>query len=130
MKALKNTEKVKIGEHTYVLSSIPAFQAQKLLMKAIGALASGNVADVPPDVMLELLSYAAIINQNGAEVQFENEELVDMMVGSPVELIELESRMVEKNFGFFGDGSIRSALSRLMKTMAGRDSGDAATPAT
>ena len=120
MKDLRNPEKVKIGEHTYVLSSIPAFQAQKILMKAVAALATGNIADIPPDVVLELLSYSAIINQNGAEVQFENEELIDMMVGDPMELIELESRMVEKNFGFFGDGRLRNALSRIMTTMAGQ----------
>lgn len=130
MKDLRNPEKVKIGEHTFVLSSIPAFQAQKLLMKVVGALSNGNVADIPPDVVLELLSYAAIINKNGAEVQLENEELIDMMVGDPMELIELESRMVEKNFGFFGDGRLKNALSRLMTTMAGRASGGEGTPAS
>lgn len=122
MKELRNTEKVKIGAHTYVLSSIPAFHAQKILMSAVGAFANGSLASIPPETILEILSYAAVINQNGGEVQLENEELVDMMIGDTMELIELETRMVEKNFGFLGDGRLRDVLSRLLKAMVGSES--------
>ena len=131
MKVLRNPEKVKIGDHTYVLSSIPAFHAQKILMSAVGAFASGSIASIPPETILEILSYAAVINQNGAEVQLENEELVEMMVGDTMELIELETKMVEKNFGFLGDGRLRDVLSRLLRTMGGSASeGQEVTPNT
>lgn len=131
MKNLRNTERVKIGEHTYVLSSIPAFHAQKIMMQAFGAISGGNLASLPPDVILELLSYSAIINQHGAEVQLENEQLIEMMIGDPMELIELETRMVEKNFGFLGDGRLNAALSRMTSALTGsKPSETEGTPAT
>lgn len=131
MKDLRNPEKVKIGDKTYVLSDIPAFQATKMLMKAFSSLSSGNVANIPPDVIQDLLSYAAIVNPNGAEVQFDNEDLIDMMVPNAMDLIELVSRMVEKNFGFFGDGRLKSALSRVVSALTGsRESEAEGTPAT
>ena len=131
MKELLNKETVNIGDGTFVISSIPAFTAQKILLKAYGAISSGSVANLPSDVILELLSYTAAINKNGAEVQLRNEELVEMMVGSPLDLIELESRMVEKNFGFFGDGRFSDALSRIASALTGsRLSATEGTPAT
>ena len=131
MKELRNPEKVRIGDNTYVISTIPAFTAQKILMKAFGAIAEGSIASLPPEVILDLLSYSAAINKNGAEVQLNNEELVEMMVGSPMELIELETRMVEKNFSFLGDGRLNDALSRMTKSLtASKGSGTEGTPAT
>ena len=131
MKDLRNPERVKIGKNTYVISSIPAFHAQKILMQAFGAISEGNIANLPTDVILELLSYSAIINQNGAEVQLENEQLIEMMVGDPMELIELEASMVEKNFGFLGDGRLNAALSRMTSALTGsKASATEATPAS
>ena len=121
MKELLHPEKVKIGQHTYVISTIPAFHAQKILMSCVGAFANGGISGIPPDTILEILSYSAVINQNGAEVVLENEGLVEMMVGDLMELIELETRMVEKNFGFLGDGRLKDVLSRLLRAMGGSE---------
>ena len=116
-KTLRNKETVVIGKNKYVISSLPAIAAQKLLLKAFGAFQKGSISDLPDDLLMELVSYSAIINENGAEVQLMNEQIIDMMIADPTDLMELEARMVEKNFGFLADGRLQKILERLGKTL-------------
>lgn len=116
-KTLRNKETVVIGQNKYVLSSLPAFTAQKMLIQAFDAFQKGSIAALPDNILMELVSWTAIINANGAEVQLMNEDIVNTMIADPYELMDLEARMVEKNFGFLADGKLQKVLERLGKAL-------------
>lgn len=116
-KNLLNKQDIEIDGKKYFISSIPALQAQRMLLKAFGALTNGNIANLPPELLEELLSYAGAYNPNGAEVQFMDEEIIGMMVSDPAVLMEIEARMVEKNFGFLADGRLNRVVERLSRAL-------------
>lgn len=111
-----------IGQRKYFVSKIPAVQAQRILMRAIASFSKGdgggfNLGNLTPDILEELLSYAGCYNNGGAEVQFANEDIINQMVEDPMDLIEVEAKMVELNFGFFADGRINRVIENLMKAL-------------
>lgn len=118
LKNLRNKEDFRLGDKKYFISSIPAVAASKILFKAVGALNTGNLSALPQDIFLELLSYGGGYNQNGAEVQFVDEMTIDMFVEDPMDLFEVATRIVEKNFGFLGDGRLIRAIERLSATLS------------
>ena len=87
-------------------------------MRAFGAFSKGDIAGLSADILEELLSYAGAYNPNGAEVQFLDEEIIGMMVSDPAVLMEIEVRMVEKNFGFLADGRLNRVVERLSRALA------------
>lgn len=97
------------GKRFYV-GKIPAFEAQKIVLKCAPVLTGGNISALPQDTILELLSYCAIDNQSKEAIVLENEDLVNMLVPSPLDLIKIELKSVEVNFGFLLDGSIGKVL--------------------
>ena len=117
-KSLRDKTDVTINGRRYFVSSIPAIPAQRMLLKAFSALSQGGIGALPPDVLSELLSYAGTYNQHGQEVQFANDDLVELMGVSLADLIELETVMLEKNLGFFTDGSLSRAVERLTSIFA------------
>lgn len=117
-KELLNKEDVTIGDEKYFISSIPATKCQAMLLKAFSAFSQGNIAAIPPELITELLSYCGTYNKNGAEVQFVDEETADMCVSDPAVLMELEARMVEKNFSFLADGRLTKVMERLGKAFS------------
>lgn len=117
-KVLLNKEDIEIDGKKYFISSIPAIQAQRMLVRAFGAFSKGDVAGLSADILEELLGYAGAYNPNGAEVQFLDEEIIGMMVSDPAVLMEIEVRMVEKNFGFLADGRLNRVVERLSRALA------------
>lgn len=109
---------ITIGDKKYFVSKMPAFEAQKMLLKAFGAFASGSVADIPPELLIELLSYAGAYNAANTEVQFIDEEVLGMMVTDPMDLMEIEVQLVEYNFGFLASGRITDIMERLGKVFS------------
>lgn len=112
-KTLIKKEDVTIDGKKYFISSIPALKAQRMLLDGFGAFANGGVGSLPDSLIRELLSYAGAYNNAGGEVQFVDEDVIEMMVDDPVVLMELESMMVEKNFGFLADGRMSKVMERL-----------------
>lgn len=118
LRNLRNKEDVVINGKRYFISSIPATAATKIVFRAFGSLSSGNIADLPNDLFLELLSYAGGYNDNKKEIQFADEEIIDEFVEDPMDLIDLAAHVVEKNFGFFGDGRLKSVATRLSRILS------------
>ena len=119
---LKDPKKVSIGGLTCYVSKIPAFYAQRIMLAAGESLASLDVSKVPESVILELLSYTAVENSNGNPIVLDEVEVINEMIEDPKDLIELELRVLEYNFGFFFDGSLRKVfdpLIDLLKQSAG-----------
>ena len=111
---LLNKELLAIGGDTYFISSIPAVKAQQMMMVGISALGAMDISKLPYSFLMDLLSYCGIQNKaTNAEIRFINEDVINTQVTDPMVLIELEARMIEKNFSFFSDGRLARVMTRL-----------------
>lgn len=117
VRILREKSDVVINKRKYFVSLIPAVPAQKILFKAFGSFSSGGLSNIPDDIIAELLTYAGTYNASGAEVQFATPGIIETMGIPLTDLMELEVAMVEKNFGFFGDGTLNRIADRLAKLM-------------
>lgn len=115
--SLKNPKALTIGKTKFYVSTIPAFYAQRIMLKAGPALAELDVTKIPEDVIVELLSYTAFENENGVPVVLDSVEMVNMNVQNPKDLIALELAEIEENFGFFFDGSLQKVFQPLVDLM-------------
>lgn len=110
--------KFKTGDIEYHVGKIPAFYAQRILLKAGGVIKDFNFAELPEDVLLELLSYVAIVNDSGVPIVLDGEEIINVLLGSKTkELIEIELKVVEVNFDFFFNGSLQKTFEPLIRMM-------------
>lgn len=110
-------EQISINKHDYIISKIPAFQAQHIFMKMYEYIADNDIGSIPDTLIAELLSYTAAINDSKAEVVLENPTIVNMMVPSCIDLFTLETKMIEKNFDFLFDGSLSKVFEGIQSKM-------------
>jgi hypothetical protein len=109
-------KKFKAGSVEYHVGKIPAFYAQRILLKSGAALKDFALDKIPEDVILDILSNVAVINDNGEPVVLDDIDVINVLLGDKTkELIEIELKAVEVNFGFFFDGSLREIFEPLMK---------------
>lgn len=116
---------VKIDDKQFVISKIPAVQAQQIYgsimreCKDDGDLAMTYLSE---ETGMALLKYAAVDAADGAGadgwIAFESSSQVDSYCKSISTLIGLEAAMIRYNFGFLFDGSLQKVLGVL------RDEGD------
>ena len=88
--SLTEPKKFKYNDLTYHVGKIPVFYAQRILLASGDALKDLNLSLVPESVILELLSYVAVENENGttASLKFKNIEnfreiFVKLLTNSP-----------------------------------------------
>lgn len=111
-------KKFMAGDIEYHVGKIPAFYAQRILLKAGSALKDFDIARLPEDVITDILSYVAVVNTNGNPVVLDDIDVVNVLLGSKTkELIEIELKAIEVNFDFFFDGSLRTVFEPLMRMM-------------
>lgn len=98
---LKEPKEVTIGKLSCAVSKIPAFYAQRIILAAGSALSDMDMTKLPESVLLELLSYCAVKNPSGEYKVLDDLGVVNLLIDSPKDLIALEIKAVEYNFGFF-----------------------------
>lgn len=121
---LKDPEQFKTGNIEYAVGKIPAFYAQRIMLASGEALGSLDVSKIPEPALLELLSYCAVKNPSGDYVVLDDVDVLNLLVPSPKDLIAIELKAVEYNFGFFFDGSLREVFTpmvELIKKAAGQN---------
>ena len=123
---LLNPKEIKIGKKTYYTSTIPAFFAQRIMLAAGPALGDLDVSKLPESVILDILSYCAVVNENGVGIVLDDIDIINMSFDKPTHLIELEMKEIEENFGFFFDGSLREVFRPLMELI--KKSSETSTP--
>lgn len=99
----------------YFVKKMPALAAERLLLKSIGAITQGGLSAFPPEALTELMTYAGGYKDNDGKVElpFADEETIDML-GIPLEdVIEIQAKVIELNFGFFANGGINRLVERL-----------------
>jgi hypothetical protein len=119
---LKNPREFKVGKHRFFVSTIPAFYAQRILLKAGESMANLDLSKLPEDTVLEILSYTACENENGVKVVLDDIDIINQLVSDPKSLIALEIEEVKENFGFFFDGSLREVFQPLVELITQRGS--------
>lgn len=112
---LKEPKEVTIGKLSCAVSKIPAFYAQRIILAAGSALSDMDMTKLPESVLLELLSYCAVKNPSGEYKVLDDLGVVNLLIDSPKDLIALEIKAVEYNFGFFLDGSLREVFEPLLE---------------
>lgn len=120
---LKNPREFKSGKQRFFVSTIPAFYAQRILLKSGEAMANLDLSKLPEEVVLEILSYTACENENGVKIVLDDIDIVNQMVSDPKSLIALEIEEVKENFGFFFDGSLRDVFQPLVNLITRQDTG-------
>ena len=116
MATIKDKEDITVNGRKYFIGRMPALKAERLLIKSIGAISAGGFSALPEEALTELLAFAGGYNSQGGEVRFENEDIIEMLDIPLEDLIEIQARLVEKNFGFFANGGINRVLERLTST--------------
>lgn len=112
--SLNETQKVTIGGKTCYVSKIPVFYAQRILMMSGDAIKQLDFSLLPEQAIRDLLSYAAIDNPDGEPKVLDDIEVINLLVPSPKDLLSLELKMIEYNFGFFFDGSLQEVFAPIL----------------
>ena len=111
---------VKFGDSQFVISKIPAIQAQQIygaLMKECKDEGDIAMTYLSEDTGKSLLGYAAFDRDEDGNtdklVPLETQEAINAYCGNVVTLINLEAAMIRYNFGFLFDGSLQKVLGVL-----------------
>ena len=108
-------EEIKIGGKRFVISKIPAIQAQAIYGEIVRS--TTDVGDIgmtflPTELATRILAFAAFYDEN-IWVTLEDEFQIDKVFSNLLDLIELEAAMIRKNFGFLFDGKLQKVLEEL-----------------
>lgn len=100
---------------TYHVGKIPVFYAQRILLACGDALKDFNPASLPEPCIQELLSYVAVETPEGSPVVLDSEETVNLLVPTIKDLLSIELKVIEENFGFFFDGSLQEIFKPIVE---------------
>lgn len=114
-KELRKPKEIEINGSKFVISKIPAIQAQQIyreIMQETGDDGDIAMTYLASEATLPLLSYAA--SADGEEwVMLDSEERINFCCSDLLMLINLEAAMIRYNFGFLFDGSLQKVLGVL-----------------
>lgn len=109
-------EEVEVQGEKFILSKIPAYTSQDIFLSATQAFQTKDMSQLPQDVVSRLMSYVAKKMGDGSvndAVCLDCENAINAYCKDVFMLMELEVRMVEKNYGFLFDGRLQSLLERM-----------------
>lgn len=118
-KKFKDPKSVEIGGDKYIISKIPAIQAQQVygaIMKECKDDGDIAMTYLSTETTLMLLGYAAHdVGGNGPDgwMPFNDEGDVNVAFSSQENLMKLEAEMIRYNFGFLSNGSLQEVLEVL-----------------
>lgn len=126
---LIDPKKFNIDDVEYYVGKIPAFYAQRILLRSGDALKEFDMTKLPEDVITDILSYTAIVNGHGEPVILDCPEMVNFLLGNNTKaLIAIEMRAITENFGFFLDGDLREIFEPIVKRMMGEANSSSSIP--
>ena len=118
-KKFKDPKGVEIGGNKYILSHIPAIQAQQVygeIMKECKDDGDIAMTYLSTETTLNLLGYAAHdVSGSGPDGWMPFNDIEDINVACPNHgiLMQLEAEMIRYNFGFLFDGTLQKVLGVL-----------------
>lgn len=115
--AFIDPEAVEIDGQKFWISKIPAFTAQEIFMSAVQAFQNKDASSLPKGTMLKLCSYVAVPgadeNDFHTGIPLDTEASINVNVNNVFTLLQVEVKMIEKNFGFLFDGRLQKALESI-----------------
>ena len=113
-------KEIEIDGRKYVISKIPAVQAQQIyrfIMKE--SKEDGDIAMtyLTEPTLIALLSYSALVDGE-VWTALDNSNQVDFACNKIENLIKLEAAMIRYNFGFLFDGTLQEVLGVLRDSQA------------
>ena len=107
-------EYITIDGQKYYIKTIPAIEAERMYFEILPVLQSLDISKLPFSFLMGLMPYCGICNQvTNAEIDFNDPDMIAMYVTKPSVLMELQARVLGKNFSFFSDGSLTRVMSVL-----------------
>lgn len=109
-------KEIEIKGKKYIISKLPATVGREVLFK----YPTSNIPKIgdynsSQEIMLKLLSYVAVVLDDGRQIELNTQSLVDNHVPNAQTLILLEKEMFMYNFDFFQDGTASAFLAALEK---------------
>ena len=114
-KRFNEPKELEIGGGKFIISKIPAIQAQQIyrkLMKDVNDDGDIAMTYLQEDAIIELLSYAAIVDGEDWTA-LDNSNIINFSFKNLEDLIELEAVMIRYNFGFLFNGNLLKVLEVL-----------------
>lgn len=122
MAELLNPEEIVIRgrdgvERTYILSTLPYPVGRKVAaLYPTANLPKVGDYKVSEEVMQDLFKFVAIQHEDGGQQRLTTMALITNHVPDAMTGLQLEARMLAKNFDFFGQGGISASLTRFLET--------------
>ena len=113
-------KEVEIDGSKYIISKIPAIQAQQVYRNIMHeSKDDGDIAMtyLTEDTVVELLSYAAAVDGEDW-TGLDNNNAINFWCKKVEQLIKLEAAMIRYNFGFLFDGTLQEVLEVLRDSPA------------
>lgn len=109
-------KEIEIKGKKYVISKLPATVGREVLFKyPTSNLPKVGDYNVSQEIMLKLLSYTAVVLEDGRQIELNTQSLVDNHVPNAETLILLEKEMFMYNYDFFQNGTASAFLQALEK---------------
>lgn len=105
---LEPTEIV-LGDKKFVLGKIPAFYAQGLC----GQVMNNSISNLPAETVRGLLKYV-YVELNGQYLSLDSDVIINQHCSDLFHLYTLETKQIEKNFGFLFDGKLQKLFEELL----------------
>ena len=114
---LNEPEEVKVegSEETFFISKIPATVSQDILLGAMSAITDKDISKLPKDTRNKLMAYVSVkMGDAGVEesIVLDSDNAINAHCNI-FTLIQLELKMIEKNYDFLFDGSLPKVLGTL-----------------
>lgn len=109
-------KEIKIGEARYIVSKIPAIQAQQVYRAIMQeSKDDGDIAMtyLKEDTAISLLSYAAKVEGENDWNALDSVNAINFACPSLENLIKVEAAMIRYNFSFLFDGTLQEVLGVL-----------------
>lgn len=109
---VRPVEKVIRGK-TYLLSHIPALDAQPIytdIVKTTAGYGDLGMTMLPTETTMALMKYCAVKAEDGGWIPIERNEDVNIHFADLADLIAVRVKLIDLNFGFLSDGSLRELL--------------------
>lgn len=107
------------AKNRYYISKIPAYESQSILLSALSAFQNQDVSQLPQGTVNKLMSYVSCkMGDAGVEesILLDTQAMIDAYCDDVFVLLQLELKMVEKNYGFLFDGRLQKALETVKFT--------------
>ncbi len=104
------------AESKFFISKIPAYSSQEIMFGALSAIQNQDVSQLPKGTVDKLMSFVSCqIGDGGVEdsIALDNQNAINTYCEDVYVMLQLELKMVQKNYGFLFDGRLQKVLEAM-----------------